>query len=138
MFTAVSDFKKTYDMLDELQTGEMWLYVANTLKAFVKELMNKGIDVYGRKYKPYSASYAKQRAKNNLTNRVNLQFTSTMYLSITARVTKDSMVIFLAGAHNQMKGKYVAEDRPFLEVAPLLVKALEQKINEYFRLRGWE
>jgi len=131
------DFKSIYDMCDDGQKGAMWRYVSQQLKSYVKRLMALGIDINGKRYKAYSTSYSKKRTKDGLTARVNLEFSSQMKLSITARNRNDRFEIFLVGTDNNNKAEWVSETREFLAWGNKTELALNRYINNYFKLKGW-
>jgi len=131
------EFIDLYNKLEDMQSGDMWNYVSKLLQRYVKQLMTKGIDVHGMRYKPYSAKYVNKRAKEGLTTKVNLEFTSNMKLSITARNTQIMFEVFITGAENNKKAEHVSEDREFLAWAKQTEEALNRYINNYFQLKGW-
>ncbi len=131
------DFSSVYDMLDDLGSGNMWNYAAQRLKALVMLLINKGVDVNGRVYKPYKQSYINFRTKKGLGTRVNLQLTSEMVLSIVARNSSGGFEIFITGASNNQKARWVSRDRHFLEWGHKTERELMKAINDYFRMKGY-
>lgn len=134
---ASIDFKEIYEMVDEMQKGAMWQYVSQQLKTYVKLLMTKGIDINGHKYKPYSVGYRRLRVKEGLGTRVNLEFSSQMKLAIVARNTSSSFEIFITGADNNNKAKWVSKTREFLAWGVKTENALNKNITTYFKMKGW-
>lgn len=131
------EFIDLYNKLEDMESGNMWNYVSKLLKRYVKQLMTKGIDIHGKKYKPYSANYIRKRTKEGLSTRVNLEFSSQMKLGITARNTQVNFEIFIVGADNNRKAEWISEDREFLDWGKQTEAALNRYITNYFKLKGW-
>lgn len=133
------NFTEILKMVSEDNQAAMWNYVSKRLKAEVKRLMNSGIDVHGKNYKAYSVAYAKLRSnsKNKLSTKVNLQFSSQMYLSIMARNSSVNFEVFLTGKDANEKAEWVSIEREFLAWGKRTEKVLNDSIQRYFKLQGW-
>lgn len=131
------DFSAIYEMCSDGQKGGMWQYVSQMMKTYVKLLMTRGIDINGRAYKPYSASYTKLRKKEGLGTKVTLEFSSKMKLSIVARNTRESFEVFITGADNNRKAEWVSKEREFLAWGKKTEEKLSRDITRYFQLKGW-
>ena len=137
MINVKTNFTNIYKALEVEEKGEMWQYISQRLKGFVKELMQKGIDVHGKRYKPYSAQYRTFRSKEGLSTNVNLQLTSKMFLRITARNSTQTFKVFIVGAKENRKAEWVTEHREFLAWAKKTEEELQKGINEYLKIKGW-
>ena len=121
------DFTKIYETYSDDKLDELWNFIAKKLYSKVKRLMNQSKDVNGKAYKPYSKSYLKQRLKEGLSSKVNLQWDSDMFNSISFESKKDGFYIFLTDSKSNEKAiRIMNTSRKFFEWGSELEKDMNR------------
>ena len=87
--------------LDQSALNKMLLTAANYVTQEIRRRTLSGIDVNGKPFEPYSAQYAKAKAKSGRGETVNLTYTNQMLGSITVRLYQNQAEIFIG--ENQRK-----------------------------------
>ena len=74
------------------------------IKEIIQRTQTKGIDAYGRKFKPYSPNY--KRAGVKQSGVVDLKDTGQMFSSLTSKVTSSKGVLFFRQREQNLKASY--------------------------------
>ena len=85
------------DLSLDLPDRKFWLQVATDANKEIHKRTVAGKEVEGGSFKPYSKSYAKQRAEGGRSAKPNLTWSGRMLSSISAKAGKDYGKLSLTG-----------------------------------------
>jgi len=71
----------------------------------IEERTEKGVDKDGKKFKPYTPSYRKTRAKKGRTKTVNLEFNGQMLGNMTQKTENGVASIYFPDSHEALKAR---------------------------------
>ncbi len=147
--TGISDLKESLNKIQaELITKELLEELGNEAKAMILERTNRGIDVHGKRFKPYSKSYAAKKAKRGPgSGTVDLRGSGSMLESIetTIDVSSAQAVIGIsdprqrvkASRHNYGSGNGSGRDRggkrEFFGLGSQEIDLLTQKVRDHIK-----
>ena len=124
------------DLSLDLPDRKFWLQVATDANKEIHKRTVAGKEVEGGSFKPYSKSYAKQRAEGGRSAKPNLTWSGRMLSSISAKAGKDYGKLSLTGREGLKAWANEQMGRDFFDISQKQLTDIVEKASEWMKRRN--
>jgi hypothetical protein len=124
------------DLSLDVPDRKFWLQVATDANKEIHKRTVAGREVEGGSFKPYSKSYAKQRAEGGRSAKPNLTWSGRMLSSISVKAGKDYGKLSLTGREGLKAWANEQMGRDFFDISQKQLTDIVKKASAWMKRRN--